>query len=931
MSSRFVIGIDLGTTNCVLAYVDSRQPQQGAKVVPVPQWETPIQIVETDALPSFHYLIPPSERQSGFTAEHGAPLPVDGWIPGRLARQQMAFHPGRVIHSAKSWLCHMEVERTAPILPWKSDEVPSGERLSPVQASAAYLSYLKQIWEKGPGQHYPGAEFNTQDVVITVPASFDEAAQELTLEAARLAGYPNNVRLIEEPQAAFYYWLGKGKNLSLLLDLLDRHSDRPAKVLVCDIGGGTTDFSLFEVAADRATQSGLSLKRVAVSDHILLGGDNIDLSLAMLLERKLGSDKQRLTGREMSQLLVQARDLKERILGGEEGRPVPDDQVFSVSLAGSGSGLFASARSLQISAGDVRQFILEGFFPLCNAADRPRQSATGLKEWGLPFASDSAVTRQLAGFLEGQDVDAVLFNGGTVIPLFLRQRLTDLITSWQDRSPLVLTNEALSLAVARGAARFGHILRSPASGQRIAGGHAHSLYLEVSKGKDLKKPLLVCILPQGMEAEERVTLADSSFDLLVNQPVRFQCYYSNRRPRDKAGEVVSWNDKDFHSLPALQTAIHLPPERPKPPNNRLRVSLESCLNELGLLQIFCVDAHNGRWRLDFNLRRGTAAENEQVVSGQALVDSRLLQAGGDCLRSLFAKKKNPEWPDIKPRQIMRQLEQAMGGDRDSWDSLTLRSLWPILGEGMTRKSRSVDHEVAWLQLAGYSLRPGYGVELDDTRIEELWRVFDQGMSFPNESRVQVQWAILWRRVAGGLNHRRQERVYRKFAGQLQNIAKAAQEHILLAGALERLAGEEKIELVKLFGAALVKRKCKHNDPLVWSLGRLLNRTPLYAGPETILPPAQVSACFQQLRNLDWTLPEYRGLNQLFSQAARRTEQRGIDVDSQLREEILEKMRSSEAPGELLRVVRDVIPVEEADRLQLFGESLPRGLILVQNK
>jgi molecular chaperone DnaK (HSP70) len=923
---RYVIGIDLGTTNCVLAYLEAGSLVYHPKVLPVPQWESPVATSASLTLPSFNYLTTPHERQGAFQAESaGLPELAGGWIPGSYARKRMADTPTRVIHSAKSWLCHGGIDRTAAILPWHSDQVPPEDRLSPVQASSAYLIYLRESWDRAFAEAGPESRFENQQIVLTVPASFDEAAQQLTLEAARLAGYPERISLIEEPQAAFYDWLGWGKHAGALLDLLDRVPERTARVMVCDIGGGTTDLSLFEVAGDAKSPTGLALRRVAVSEHLLLGGDNIDLTLAHIFERKLTGGQSKLSGGQWSQLLVQARELKERILL-EQGES--ESASFTLTLAGAGAGLFASTLSAAVSATEVRETVLEGFFPECGASERPRKKGGGLREWGLPYAEETAVTRHLAAFLEGRRVHAVLYNGGSVTPLFLRRRLTDLVAHWQEGdAPVELQNDAMALAVARGAARYGQILHTPRAGERITGGHAHALYLEVL-GKEKKAPALVCVLPKGMEANQSVRIESAEFDLLVNQSVRFQCFFSNRRLHDPAGALVPWREREFQPLPPLQTAIHLPSDRPKPANNRVRVTLECSLNELGLLQLFCVERDGpGRWRLDFNLRRPVGEEDEREAPQQAPPARDFSEAQGLIL-SLYGKRRDPALPEARPRQLMRQLEKSLGAPRESWDSATLRGLWPAIAQGMTRRNRSVDHEESWLYLAGFALRPGYGFPLDESRIEELWRLFELGLAFAKEKRVQVQWYLLWRRSAGGLNAQRQARLLDTILGKLPSQPET-DEILYLAGALERIPLERKMQLVKLLAARVGKAQTGNKTPYAWALGRLLSRVPLYGGPETVLPPQEVEKLFRQLRELDWKDPANAPLIPLFAQAARRTELREIELPPELREEILRKMKESGARAEELQVVRELVPVKDADRVRQFGESLPSGLVLVK--
>ncbi|WP_321532761.1 Hsp70 family protein [uncultured Desulfuromonas sp.] len=926
---RYCIGIDLGTTNCVLSYVDRQQPQRGSQVLAINQWDSATTRIENPALPSFAYTPTTSERPQFSTTGDAVPEPISGWIAGIYARQQMAFSPGRVIHSAKSWLCHANIDRAAAILPWQSEEIAETDKCSPVQASALYLRWLKEIWQRRMADQ-EGSDFDAQDIVITVPASFDEVAQELTLKAAKHAGFPENLRLIEEPQAAFYFWLGRDKNLSELHDLLEQSQRSSLRILVCDIGGGTTDLSLFDVRTDKQARTGLALKRLAVSDHLLLGGDNIDLSLAHTLESRLVKPGKKLTGRQWNQLLAQARDLKERILGGEEQHSqVAADQTFTITLTGSGSGLFASTLSTRVKAEEIQRTILDGFFPQCPSHQRPECSQQMQKEWGLPYAEDSAISHHLAEFVDGQPVDAVLFNGGTVTPLLLRQRLHDLIRSWQpEQPPVVLHNESISMAVARGAARYGWILRQNEQESRIRGGHAHALYLEVVHGRKKKERSLVCILPKGLEAGQTVRIDATSFDLLVNQPARFQCWYASKRNQDRAGTVLDWNNREFHALPPLQTAIHLPPESPTPANNRLRVSLEASLNELGLLQLYCVEQQgDGRWRLDFNLRKGVDEQQESAPQTTEFSADPHCEQAVPYITAIFGKKKRADLPDIPAKQLIKSLEKQLG-ERDQWNSVTLRTLWIELAGGMTRKSRSLDHEVAWLYLAGFTLRPGYGVQHDESRMEELWRTWSLGMAFPKEKRSQSHWYLLWRRVTGGLNAARQQQVLDKILPVLRSSGDPMPEMVYLAAALERISPQIKVELIQRFSNCLLKEKIRHKAPYIWALSRLLSRTPLYAGADRIVHPREVMTLFDKVADKNWREEPWKGLSGLFAMAARCTDQRDIDLDNSERQLIVAKLRESKADKLAIDQVAHFVPLSDDDREVQFGEALPAGLILI---
>lgn len=933
--NRYFIGIDLGTTNCALSYVDRYQPDKGSQVLPIPQQDSATSVRTAAQLPSFAFLPATAQQSSALTSEPGIPTLESGWIPGAYARTQLAFNPGRVIHSAKSWLCHADVDRTGAILPWQSQEISSAKRLSPVAASALYLRWLRAVWDQNMAAEDSSCLFEHQHIVITVPASFNEAAQELTLKAAQQAGYPDHLRLIEEPQAAFYFWLGRSKNLSVLHDMLATAARPDLKILVCDIGGGTTDLSLFQVSADKHASTGLKMERLAVSEHLLLGGDNIDLTLAHVLEHKLMGEGKQAASKQWSQLLAQARDLKERILATE-----PDTEngtrSFPVTVSGSGSGLFSSTRSIRVEAHEIRTCILEGFFPQVEARERPRKDSSGLQEWGLPYAQDSAVSRHLAQFLDDQNIDAVLFNGGSVTPEFLRRRLLHLLQSWQEKSgPTLheLHNDAISLAVSRGAARYCWIA-SQNDSERITGGYPHSLYLEVH-GRKKKERQLVCILPKGMEAGHSINITEPEFDLLVNQPVRFQCCYALKRQQDRPGALVPWNRDEFRTLPPLETAIHLDENQPRPANNRVRVHLEVSLNELGLLQIYCVARDgSGRWRLDFNLRKGVEEEQEDAAQtqGRNLALSKEIQqalrVATPYIDAIFARKKHANLPDIKPAHLPRELERHLG-KRDTWNSATLRQLWPALNSGMTRKTRSIEHENTWLYLAGFTLRPGYGVEHDESRMEQLWRVHQLGMAFPKEKRIQKQWYLLWRRVAGGLNRQRQQQLFDAILPTLQNQSEPEPEMVYLAGALELLAPETKCALVKIFAKRLLLGKLKHTPPYTWALGRLLSRTPLYAGRETIVHPREVKNLFDSMEHLDWGDAAWSGLNALFAQAARCTEQRDIDIEAELRQRIGAKLKHSGAPPHQIAVVKQYVAVDDADRTLQFGETLPAGLVLAR--
>src|SRR5215469_7884811 len=471
--AHFSIGIDLGTTNCAVAFVPL-DDEARSEIFGIPQWDTLSAIAESPALPSFLYL--PDEAAAAViqTGKVGN----EEWVVGRLARKKAVESPGRVVHSAKSWLCHHTSDRSARFLPWGSDDIARNGKISPVCASALILNHLKRAWNTRFADAGTDFEFNRQAITVTVPASFDAAAQQLTLTAALEAGFPETIHLLEEPQAAFYCWL-EGHDIATDLESrLPNQTDGTYHVLVVDIGGGTSDFSLFEFRSDRH-RAAPKIKRQAVGDHILLGGDNVDLAIAHFLEPRLTGERGKLSGTQWDDLVARCRDLKETMLS----RDGDLDERFAVALPGRGTGLVTGTHTAHLTRAELRALVLDGFFPECDSRARPYRTQAALKEWGLPYASDCAVTRHLADFLRDRPrVDAILFNGGSLHPELLRQRICQLVGKWQGGlAPVALENTDLDLAVARGAALFGRSIHRKT--ERIEAGAARAVFLEVLKGQ----------------------------------------------------------------------------------------------------------------------------------------------------------------------------------------------------------------------------------------------------------------------------------------------------------------------------------------------------------------------------------------------------------------------------------------------------------------
>ena len=553
-ASRYVVGIDLGTTNTVVSYADTQAALEGEAAVrdlPIPQTVAPGLVEARATLPSFLYLAAGPELSAG-----AMDLPwasERSFTVGHLARDQGSKVPARVVSSAKSWLCHAGVDRTAPLLPFQApEEVP---KISPLDASTRYLEHLRDAWNHGPGAEDPSARLEEQQVYLTVPASFDAVARELTVQAARQAGLAH-VTLLEEPQAAFYAWLAHlGEAWRQQLGVGDR-------VLVCDVGGGTTDFTLISVV-DRDGE--LSLERVAVGDHILLGGDNMDLALAHVASEKLAERGHAIDAWQTRSLWHACRAAKEQLFVDPSQEEVP------VTVLGRGSKVIGGSLTTALSRQDLSRVLLDGFFPAVAADARPaRGRRAGLQELGLPYATDAAITKHLAKFLgehhgagEGfTRPTAVLYNGGVMKAPTLKGRITEVLQSWvaDQGAPLKeLQGAHPDLAVSHGAAYYGLVRQG--KGIRIRGGVGRSYYIGLESSMPavpgLPAPIkALCVVPFGMEEGTDADVAGQELGMVVGEAVEFRFLSSTHRKDDGIGTVVErWSEGEIEELVPVQTAM----------------------------------------------------------------------------------------------------------------------------------------------------------------------------------------------------------------------------------------------------------------------------------------------------------------------------------------------------------------------------------------
>lgn len=914
--ARFILGIDLGTSNCAVAYVElSAGAHAPVRDLSLPQTVRPSEVAARALLPSAVYLPFEGEFAPGaLTLPWGTPTNA----VGELARWQGSRVPGRVITSAKSWLTHSGVDRQAPILPWGAGhDVP---RLSPVAAQASLLRHIADGWHHA----HPEAPLAQQQIVLTIPASFDEAARALTLQAARDAGFDlARLSLLEEPTAAFY-------------DFTSRHRDTLAHaladtrlVLVVDVGGGTTDFSLVHVAM---LPEGPALKRIAVGEHLLLGGDNMDAALARLVEVRALGETRKLTSAQWTQALHAARAAKETLLSASAPTQV------TISIASVGSKLIGSTVSSELTRADVEATVVQGFFPTVTAEARPEVARrAGVVELGLPYTHDAAITRHLVTFLRAHAAagfaalgvtstpglprpDAILLNGGVFNSPVLENRLVDEVSGLWPGSPRirVLAHESLDLAVARGAAYSG--LARRALGRKIGGGAPRAFYALVSTEGARRG---VCLVPRGLEEGETIEL-ERPFTLTLGRPVQFQLYSTTADRLDAPGALVCLDADVFKPLPPIHTILR------GATGPALEVRLIASLTEVGTLELSCA-AQAQRWRLEFELRGVSQTTDVSVTEA---MPARFTEATIEVDRVFGTKPLPVEPKDVK--QLYRTLEKILG-PRESWRVPVLRELWTPLFAGVSKRRRSVDHEKIMYQLLGYSLRPGVGYPLDAWRCEQTFSIFKDLVTFHGEQPVWAEFWILWRRIAGGLNEQAQQRLWAYAKPHLRRRVpldlpappdklkgiqpQALEEMVRCAASLELLAEADKIEL----GGWLASRLGSPDTiggPWAWALGRLGARAPVHGSSHRVVPAEVAEAWVTLVLSLD--IKKHDGALFALAQLARRTGDRSRDLSEAHRAKVL----ASLPEGPWRTMVAEVVHLCAADEARALGDTLPIGLGLV---
>ncbi len=671
-------------------------------------------------------------------------------------------------------------------------------------------------------------------------------------------------------------------------------------VLICDVGGGTTDFSLIRVSREGDR---IDFTRTAVGKHLLLGGDNLDLTLAWLAETRLGKQ---LSIRQRSGLRRQASAAKEMLLCDSHRESV------EINVLGTGSSLIGGALKTQITRAEALELALDGFLPMTPAGEKPKEEKRSLfRELGLPYVSDPAISRHLAAFLEqaGQQPDAILFNGGFFIPEILRQRVADLLEHWYGKRPEIFENRDLDLAVASGAAYYSYV-RSTGSGVLVRGGLPRSYYV------GLEDHSAVCLVPRGAEEGDTVEVDREDLQLVANRPVVFRLLSSLTRTEDKPGEVVRFGEgEEIHQHAPLEAVIRFG----KGGERLVPVKLGARLTEIGTLETWCDSkVSENRWRLQFQLRKqaanGAAAGTRRPA---AVVSQEAVDAARQMVLSTFTSDA------IAPAELPSKLESALGLGRGSWPVEVARRLADVFLELIETRKRSAAHEVRWLNLGGFCLRPGFGYIGDEYRIEQVRRIYAGGPAFANQAQNEIDWWIFWGRLAGGLNRNQQmDIVQRLLPNLLPKPGKKPprlnnsllREMWRTASSMELIPAQTRTQL----GDALVKqgREGGFSDTALWCISRLGARQLFYGPANQVLSPAVAA------RWIEAVLPAEKSDDALVS-LARRTGDPVRDVAAAafaaVRARLTDAHRIAQVEGETER--------DEQALGRIFGEELPSGLVM----
>lgn len=922
---RYIIGIDLGTTNSCIASIDTENPRLSIQSFKIPQISGQGMIEALPTLPSFCYLTAPNEWPAG-----SLNLPWEGqshcsdYFVGSFAQKQGAKVPTRLVQSAKSWLCHGAVNRNDKLLPFEAPD-PSG-KISPLEATARYLRHIKEAWNAGIAKGDADAEFEEQEIVLTVPASFDEIARSLTAEAAKLAGF-NQLTLLEEPQAAFYSWISQHEKT------WEELFEAGKSILVCDVGGGTTDFSLIEVIEKEGKRG---LNRMAVGDHLLLGGDNMDAAIAHYFEQELKrKGHPDCSSTQWLQLRHAAREAKESLLREDQTK----EPIYHVLLQGSGSSVVQGSLSLEVNRNEIRKILIDGFFgvyPWDSALQLKK--ASGFRTMGLPYEEDPSVTKHLAYFLKQSAYDSdvkcpdyVLFNGGSMKPRAFQDGIMQSLQQWfPNNHPEVLETVSLDLAVARGAAYYGKARRG--HGVRIGGGAARGYYLELEMEGKAKA---LTLLPRGAEEGDKFE-PEQTFYLRPNIPVSFHLYTSHVRLHDKPGDLLEIDSQEMHRLPPINTILKYGKKQSVEEEAiKIPVHLQIRLTAIGTLELWLKSLKTDhRWSLEFQIRTAAGQENRLAalrdVRRDETYDISHLQEAEKVIEDFFSGTGS-----VKPEKIMEELERAIGCPRRDWPPSLLRGLWPSLLKMSSKRKTTAALETRWWNLAGFILRPGFGYPLDDFRMKELWKIILADIKSSKSPEGQIQSWICYRRVAGGLNKGQQTQLASEI---VPSVLSKKSNKIEIKGKSELYQYSEKIRAIAAFewiepalkvrlGEGILQRIFSQEaiDADYWALARIGARRLIQGSAANVIDREKIARWITSL--LGFQQGDAGQIFFIIEQLARKTDYREINLSQAVVQKILDHYAMHPHLERLKSLLLEEGHLSIAEQEQIFGEKLPVGLSL----
>ena len=922
---QYVIGIDLGTTNCAVSYVDMValkdekstgkkhvEKKDLVKVFNVPQLTGHGEFTKSRVLPSFLY-IPGKYDISEQVLKHPWKKRQDLFV-GSFARDHGSKIPSRLVSSAKSWLCNDQADRKAKILPWGSEGF---EKVSPVTATSEYLLHIRNAWN-----HFVKDEdkfLENQFVVITVPASFNEAARDLTMEAVEKAGFSSSIILLEEPLAAFYSWL------IIHEDDWQNNVKPDDLILVCDVGGGTTDFSLIVLKESEGTPR---FERIAVGDHLILGGDNIDLALARKVASKFKSGTQ-LTADKWKTLCHRCREAKEKILENKE-------PLVRITIKGEGRSLIAGTLAADLTKQEVETILLNDFYPYVESMESLTiDKGKEITDFGLVFEKDSAITRHIIRFLEHHRLnvqknllkdpmpDFILFNGGTLKPVLAQERIRKAIGKWfkstDSTLPQILENPNPELSVGIGASYYGLVKQG--QGVKVGSGSPRSYYIGVTI-KEENAAKAMCVVERGLDEGSFIDLAQMKYEVRANEPVSFDIFHSSYRSGDIAGRLVNIDDS-FSSMAPLKTIIRFGKSGEK---KMIPVSIGAEYTEMGTLLMYC---HSGvsdhKWKLQFQLRdqqTGIACEDAEVYDDGMITDA--------CHRvhQIFTDESDK---DDALNIIARQIEESIDRKKADWPLSFLRVIADKLIELEHTRAFSPAHEARWLNLTGFCIRPGFGDAFDYERAKKMWKIYLGGIQFEKTIQNRLEWWVFIRRIAAGLGAGQQRQLFQDMfplliKGKNTRYKLSPQEQIELwmaLGNMERLLVKDKVVLGKALLPLLKPGKNQVN--LFWTLSRLGARQLLYGSVDRVVPSKEVMKWIKPVMKKKWQNND--PVETMVAQIARKTGDRTRDMEPEEIMRITTWLQTRKAKNSVVRMVNERVDMAAKEKNEQFGEKLPLGLVL----